>query len=127
MITNEIKKIIDNYEGISWLNVEDSGEGKLIGISVNYVDTLQFDEETYNKWEDFLDGIDIIKPTYQIYCSWDKSGYNFWNKNQEESNYTYINIWLSDDFEDKDIDNLFYEIDDILERIDLFLNINTNN
>lgn len=127
MITNEIKKIIDNYEGISWLDVEDSGEGKLIGISVNYVDTLQFDEETYNKWEDFLDGIDIIKPTYQIYCSWDKSGYNFWNKNQEESNYTYINIWLSDDFEDKDIESLFYDIDDILYHIDMFLNYNTNN
>lgn len=121
-MVNEIKKIIDNYEGISWLNVEDSGEGKLIGISINKVDTLQFDEETYNKWEDFLDGIDIIKPTYQIYCSWDKSGYNFWNKNQEESNYTYIDIWLSDDFEDKDIENLFYEINDILYRIDMFLN-----
>lgn len=127
MITNEIKKIIDNYEGISWLDVEDSGEGKLIGISVNYVDTLQFDEETYNKWENFLDSIDIIKPTYQIYCSWDKSGYNFWNKNQEESNYTYIDIWLSDDFEDKDIESLFYEINDILYRIDMFLNYNTNN
>lgn len=127
MITNEIKKIIDNYEGISWLDVEDSGEGTLIGVSVNYVDTLQFDEETYNKWEDFLDGIDIIKPTYQIYCSWDKSGYNFWNKKQEESNHTYIDIWLSDDFEDKDIESLFYEINDILYRIDMFLNYNTNN
>ena len=126
-MVNEIKKIIDNYEGISWLNVEDSGEGKLIGISINKVDTLQFDEETYNKWEDFLDGIDIIKPTYQIYCSWDKSGYNFWNNNLEESNHTYIDIWLSDDFEDKDIENLFYEINDILYRIDMFLNYNTNN
>ena len=120
-MVNEIKKIIDNYVGISWVNVEDSGEGTLIGVSVDYVDTLQFDEETYNKWENFLDGIDIIKPTYQIYCSWDKSGYNFWNKKQEESNHTYIDIWLSDDFEDKDIENLFYEINDILERIDTFI------
>lgn len=121
-MVNEIKKIIDNYVELSWLDVEDSGEGTLIGVSVNCVNTLEFDEETYYKWVEFLDGIDIIKPTYQIYCSWDASGYKFWNEKQEESNHTYIDIWLSDDFSEKDIEYLFYEIDDILYRIDMFKN-----
>ena len=123
-MVNEIKKIIDNYVGVSWLDVEDDEEGTLIGVSVDYVDTLKFNEEIYDKWEEFLDSIDIIKPTYQIYCSWDKSGYNFWNKKQEESNHTYINIWLGDEFTEKDIEYLIYEIDDILYRIDMFLNNN---
>ena len=120
-MVNEIKKIIDNYVGLSWLDVEDSGEGTLIGVSVDKVNTLQFDEETYNKWEEFLDGVDIIKPTYQVYCSWDKSGYKFWNIKQEESNHTYIDIWLSNEFSEKDIEYLFYEINDILYRIDMFI------
>ena len=110
------------FEGLSYINVEDSGEGKLYGLSVDYVDTLKFPEEIYDKWEDLLNSIDIIKPNFQIYCSWDKSGYNFWNKKQEESNHTYIDIWLSDDFSEKEIEYLFYEINDILYRIDMFLN-----
>ena len=44
MIENEIKKIISNYEGLSYIDVEDSGEGKLFSVSVDYVDTRKFNE-----------------------------------------------------------------------------------
>ena len=109
------------FEGLSYINVEDSGEGKLYGLSVDYVDTLKFPEELYDKWEDLLNSIDIIKPNFQIYCSWDKSGYKFW-KNMNESNHTYIDIWVSDDFSDNDFNSLNEEIERVISKIDNFLN-----
>ena len=122
MIENEIRKIISNYEGLSYLNVEDSGEGKLFGVSVNYVDTRKFNEFQYEDFTDLLDEVDVIKPTFQIYCSYDTSGYDYWSEIMEESNYTYIDIWISDEFSDNDFKSLIEELDYILGKIDTFLN-----
>ena len=122
MIENEIKKIISNYNGLSYLNVEDSGEGKLFGVSVDYVDTRKFNEFQYEDFIDLLDEVDVIKPTFQIYCSYDRSGYDFWTEIMEESNYTYIDIWISDDFVDNDFKSLIEELNYILGKIDTFLN-----
>ncbi len=109
------------FEGLSYIDVEDSGEGKLYGLSVNYVDTLVFPEEIYDEWENFLNSIDVIKPNFQIYCSWDKSGYKFW-QNMNESNHTYIDVWVSDDFSDNDFNSLNEEIEKVINKIDNFLN-----
>lgn len=109
------------FDNISYLDVEDSGEGKLYGLSVDYVDTLNFPEEIYDEWENFLNSIDVIKPNFQIYCSWDKSGYKFW-QNMNESNHTYIDIWVSDDFSDNDFNSLNEEIERVINKIDNFLN-----
>lgn len=109
------------FDNISYLDVEDNGEGKLYGLSVNNVDTLDFPEEIYDEWEDFLNSIDIIKPNFQIYCSWDRSGYKFW-QNMNESNHTYIDIWVSDDFSDNDFNSLNEEIERVISKIDKFLN-----
>lgn len=122
MIENEIRKIISNYEGLSYLNVEDSGEGKLFGVSVDYVDTRKFNEFQYEDFTDLLDEVDVIKPTFQIYCSYDTSGYDYWTEIMEESNHTYIDIWISDDFADNDFKSLIEELDYILGKIDTFLN-----
>lgn len=109
------------FEGLSYLDVEDSGEGKLYGLSVDYVDTLKFPEEIYDEWENFLNSIDVIKPNFQIYCSWDKSGYKFW-QNMNESNHTYIDVWISDEFSDSDFNSLNEEIERVIKKIDDFLN-----
>lgn len=122
MIENEIRKIISNYEGLSYLNVEDSGEGKLFGVSVDYVDTRKFNEFQYEDFTDLLDEVDVIKPTFQIYCSYDSSGYDYWTEIMEESNHTYIDIWISDEFADNDFKSLIEELDYILGKIDTFLN-----
>lgn len=127
MIENEIRKIISNYKGLSYIDVEDSGEGKLFVVSVDYVDTRKFNEFQYEMFNDILDDIDIIKPTFQIYCSYDKSGYDYWAEIMEESNYTYINIWVSDDFSDDDFNSLIEELDEILRNIDNFLDENLEN
>ena len=74
MIENEIRKIVSNYEGLSYLDVEDSGEGKLFSVSVDYVDTRKFNEFQYEDFTDMHDEVDVIKPTFEIYCSYDKSG-----------------------------------------------------
>ena len=122
MIENEIRKIISNYEGLSYLNVEDSGEGKLFGVSVDYVDTRKFNEFQYEDFTDLLDEVDVIKPTFQIYCSYDSSGYDYWTEIMEESNHTYIDIWISDEFADNDFKSLIEELNYILGKIDTFLN-----
>lgn len=119
-LENEIKKIISNYKGLSYIDVENSGEGSLFGISIDYLDTLMFTEDEYIEWEEFLDDIDIISTNFQIYCSWDRSGYDFWTNKQEESNHTYLDIWISDDFADNDIKPLFVEVDNILQMIEDF-------
>lgn len=122
MIENEIKKIVSNYKGLSYLNVEDSGEGKLFGVSVDYVDTRKFNEFQYEDFTNLLDEVDVIKPTFQIYCSYDKSGYDYWTEIMEESNNTYIDIWISDEFADNDFKSLIKELNYILGKIDTFLN-----
>ena len=122
MIENEIRKIISNYEGLSYIDVEDSGEGKLFSVSVDYDDTRKFNEFQYDDFTDLLEEIDVIKPTFQIYCSYDGSGYDYWTEIMEESNYTYIDIWISDEFADNDFNSLIEELDYILEKIDNFLN-----
>ena len=127
MIENEIKKIISNYEGLSYIDVEDSGEGKLFGVSVDYVDTRKFNEFQYEIFNAMLDEVDVIKPTFQIYCSYDKSGYDYWTEIMEESNHTYIYIWISDDFSDDDFNSLIEELDEILRKIDNFLDENLEN
>ena len=95
--------------------------GIVIGLKGSgYIDTKYFNEEQYEEWENLLDSIDVICDNFQIYCSWDKSGFNFWNSREDESNYTYIDIWLSDDFSDDDIKYLIDELDDIIKTIDEF-------
>lgn len=124
MIENEIKKIVSNYDGLSYIDAEDSGEGTLIGVSVDYIDTTLFNKEQYDLWENMLDSVDIIRPTFQIYCSYDTSGYQYWKDIMEESNHTYIDIWISDEFSDDDFTSLINELDKIIDMIDNFLNEN---
>lgn len=124
MIENEIKKIVSNYDGLSYINAEDSGEGTLIGVSVNYIDTLKFNKEQYDLWVDMLDSVDVIRPTFQIYCSYDTSGYQYWKDIMEENNHTYIDIWVSDEFSDDNFTSLINELDKIIDMIDNFLNEN---
>lgn len=116
-----IKNIISNYEGLSYLDAENSGEGTLIDVSVDYIDTTFFNEVQYDLWANLLDSVDVIRPTFQIYCSYDNSGYNYWN-NMNESNHTYINIWISNDFSDNDFNSLNEEIEKVINKIDNFLN-----
>lgn len=124
MIENEIKKIVSNYDGLSYINAEDSGEGTLIGVSVDYIDTTLFNKEQYDLWVNMLDSVDVIRPTFQIYCSYDTSGYQYWKDIMEESNHTYIDIWISDEFSDDDFTSLINELDKIIDMIDNFLNEN---
>ena len=118
-----IKNLISNYKGWSYLDAEDNGEGILFGVSVDNIDTTFFDEEQYNKWEDFLDSVDVIEDNFQIYCSHDTSGYQYW-EDMGESNNTYIDIWISDNFCDKDIMPLISKLDYLAEKFDKFFDEN---
>lgn len=124
MIENEIRKIISNYDGLNYIDAEYSGEGTLIGVSVDYIDTTLFNKEQYDLWANMLDSVDVIRPTFQIYCSYDTSGYQYWKDIMEESNHTYIDIWVSDEFSDDDFTSLINELDKIINMIDNFLNEN---
>ena len=39
-----------------------------------------------------------------------------------ESNHTYIDVWVSDDFSDNDFNSLNEEIERVIKKIDNFLN-----
>lgn len=120
-IITEIKNILSYYDGLSFVNSDDSGDGLLIGISVNYIDTLTFDVNKYFEWEKLLDSIDEIYPTFQFYCSYDTSGYVYWINNMNESNHTFIDLWISDNFNvDTDMSQLIKTLDNIVSKIDNF-------
>ena len=119
-LENEIRRIISHYDGLSYIDAEDSGEGTEFGISIDYIDTLNLNENQYEMWENLLESIDIIKDNFQIYCSWDRSGYNYWSLGMQESNYTHIIIWVNEDFEDGDIVGLFDNIDEIINKFENF-------
>lgn len=92
------------YNGnLSYVDVEDSCEGELHSISVHYIDTLKFNQSEYEEWENWLEGNNVIGNHFQIYGSYDQSGFGYWNIKQEESNYTFIDVWFSDDFSQDDI------------------------
>lgn len=115
-----IRDLLDNFEGVSYIDCEDSCEGSLFSASVDYVDTLDFDKEMYEEWEELLNSIQVIGENYQIYCSYDNSGFDYWSNRQEESNYTYIDIWLSDNFSDEDINKLYNSLVEVYNKIDKF-------
>jgi hypothetical protein len=119
-LENEIRRITSHYDGLSYIDAENSGEGTEFGISIDYIDTLNFNDSQYEEWEDLLNTIDIIRDNFQIYCSWDRSGYNYWTLGMQESNYTHIVIWVNEDFEDSDINPMFDEIDKIINKIEEF-------
>lgn len=119
-LENEIRRIISHYDGLSYIDAEDSGEGTEFGISIDYIDTLNLNDSQYEEWEDLLNSIDIIRDNFQIYCSWDRSGYNYWTLGMQESNYTHIIIWVNEDFEDSDINPMFDEIDKVIKKIEDF-------
>lgn len=116
-MNEKIKSLISQYEGWSYLNVEDSGEGELYGVSVDYIDTREMTPQEYEEWTELLDSVDITHETFQIYCSYDNSGFDFFDR-REESNNTYIDIWLSDNFTESDLSALINELDNIYKRID---------
>lgn len=120
MIENEIRKIASSFEGLYYVDSEDSGEGILFSIGVSFLDTITFDKADYLNWETLLESIDIFRPNFQIYCSYDKSGYDYWSNIMEESNYTFINIWISSDFSDEDFNSLWREIGKIYNKLDDF-------
>lgn len=113
-----IKNILNNFERISYVGCEESGEGGLYSASVDYITTTFLTKEEYEEWEDCLNSIKVIEDNFQIYCSYDKSGYNFWNVCRDESNYTFIDIWLSDNFTDDDIDSLYESLREVISKID---------
>ena len=115
-----IKDLVSQFDGLSYVDVEDSGEGKLYGLSVDYIDTTKMGKDKYNKWTDMLDSINVIMPNFQIYCSYDDSGHCSWDDIMEENDYTYIDIWISDAFCDNDINSLHNELKKVVEYIDNF-------
>ena len=125
MIDLAIKKIISNFDGCGFIDGEESGSGTLYGMSVDYVDTTNFNEDVYDAWVDLLDSIDIVDTNFEIYASYDASGYDFWHS-REESNYTYINIFINEDFCDEDFDSLIEELSDIIDKIDNFIEKNVS-
>ena len=98
------ENLLASYNGmLSYIDVEDSCEGELHSISVHNIDTLKFNQSEYKEWENWLEGNDVIGSNFQIYGSYGHSGFGYWNIEQEESNYTLINVWFSDDFSQDDI------------------------
>ena len=120
-IITEIKNILSYYDGLSFVNSDDSCDGLLIGISVDYIDTLTFSVNKYFEWEELLNSIDEIYPTFQFYCSYDTSGYMYWSNNMNESNHTFIDLWISDDFNiDTDMSQLINTLNNVVSKIDNF-------
>lgn len=109
----KIKTLIGLYSNISFVDVEDSGEGTLVGISFYGIDTTKFTEDEYNEWENFLNAVNIIHDNFQIYCSFDTSGRDWWN-GRNESNYTYIDLWYSENFSDNDFAELIKALGDLV-------------
>lgn len=120
MVEKLIKEIVNSFDGLYYIDKEDSGDGTLYDIGVSFLDTMTFDKADYLNWENMLDSIDIITPNFQIYCSWDNSGYDYWSNRMGESNYTYIVVWVSNDFSDEDFKNLYNEIEKVYDELDNF-------
>ena len=120
LFENQIKNIIAKHKDLSYLEAIDVNDGSLFVINVDCVNTLAFNECVYSQWEKILDYVDVIKNTFQVYCSWDRSGFKFWDS-RNESNYTHLNIWVSDDFSDNDIESLCEIIDTFVDMVNEFV------
>lgn len=122
-VFNLIKNLITKLD-LGFSSANQSGLGYEYVFLISNFDTSNFTEEQYNEWTDYLDNADFLEDKIQIYFSYDKSGFDFWKNTMNDSNYTMLNIWLSDDFTEKNeihalnlIDALLIEIENIYNNI----------
>jgi hypothetical protein len=64
-----------------------------------------------------IDDAEIKGNGYIVYASYDISGYNYWVKQMEESNYMSISILFDNDyFNDDNMNQLINDIDEVFSR-----------
>lgn len=120
-----LKHLLSDY-GLLFISRELSEYGVEFELSLSYVDTMEFDETDYRNYEFLLDDIDIKKENYEIYCSYDTSGFDYWQNIMQESNYTRVIINVREDIDEKEINNIIDDlIQNVVERVDDFLTYKT--
>lgn len=76
------------------------------------VDTLVFNKRGYEAWERIVNRFEYSSDEVYIYCSYDVSGYSYWTKCNNESNYMHICVTLKQPY--MDCEKLFRIVDDYL-------------
>lgn len=122
-VFNLIGNLITKLD-LGFSQARESGLGCEYSFLISNFDTSDFTEKQYNEWTDYLDNGDFREDKIEIYFSYDKSGYDFWKNTMNDSNYTMLNIWLSNDFTEENkihalnlIDALLIEIEDTYNHI----------
>lgn len=84
---DKIRDIHNDYSAREY-NFEDN----YIDFCLNYVDTLKLTKKGYNQYETLVNKSSVNTENIEIYLSNDCSGYEYWTKLQEESNYLHLTI-----------------------------------
>lgn len=100
-LKKQINKITDNnyfveYDGSNMGDIDTR-----LHLQFFPADTLTLDKKQYKKFERILNNTRLKTANYEIYFWCDISGYEYWNKEQEENNYIQGTILI------KNVDKLF--------------------
>jgi hypothetical protein len=81
-------------------------------------------ENRYNKATDYLDGLVMTGNGWEIYASYDVSGFDYWMKNMQETNSVNIVIGFTDtqEIDQDEILPLFNAINKYIDKIYYFRN-----
>lgn len=64
-----------------------------------------------------FNALEVKKPLYSIYVSYDVSGFDYWMKNMQETQYGHLVVNLSEDFTMKDYDVLAFDFNTALDQL----------
>jgi len=116
---NKIKEMLQYVPGITYLDHEpNDGDGTGLFFSIDFIDTLKLDEDEFYSLTDFMDSIDFHKSNFEVYISFDSSGYDYWNNIMNEPLSICLNIWVSKDFNDDDLDDLYDFVEDLINKVE---------
>lgn len=104
----KFNELVDHIQGLDF----DGDESDLRLHSDEYFSWSADNEEEYNKAEKEIDSIEYKGKGWEIYASYDVSGFGYWVERQHEYNHIHITVSFDDEFIDES------EIDKINEALD---------
>lgn len=88
-------------------------------IDINHFNMLsnEMSEEEYDILQNKIKEYTIDKPSYKLYFWSDGSGYDYW---KNDDNYMMLTLYIND-FDNIDLEELYSNIDDILNKFDDYM------
>lgn len=116
-LTQQLRDYYKDTEMISDLDDFNEHDEQGIDLYINNAEMLEWSEDLYNQWIDFIQNYKLDGEGYDLVFNTDGSGYNYWIKNQEETPHLSLVVEI-DDLSKINTDKLLEDINTALQQYD---------